>query len=523
MAAAAQTDSLREELTCSICLQVYNDPVVLNCNHSFCCACIENLWKESCTGFYSCPECRKHMKVRPLEKNFQLANIVQKYKSWAMFQTVVPCSCCIKQPLPAVKTCLKCEISMCPTHLMPHQENVAFKSHPLIDPIVNAAAGKCAEHQELLKLYCKDDEVCVCSLCALAGDHKDHNLISVSEAVKELKRNMENQQSMMKINIIIIQEALEFLQNKNKHTLEMMSETSKSIQEKYKAHREQIENEEFIALQKLSREQGRITTVIHDRILTLQNQVKEYEKSLTDLNHVGMSEDILFIQAFHSVASRMNKAAELLDKSTIKKMTKYPMEQKRTLWDRGEIVRLYGRTPTLDPDTAHPSLILFNNNSTVLGSSDTQPYPDSPHRFNGKQQVLCSSGVSYGRCYWEVETNKAVGWKVGVCYRNISRKGRGTECSLGQNDKSWCVQSAMFSFLALHNHFKTKLRNFKEHPTTVGVFVDFDCGIISFYSVSDDKLTHLHTFEQTFSEPLYPALEIANNVIMTMLTMEDNH
>ncbi|XP_038673153.1 E3 ubiquitin-protein ligase TRIM39-like isoform X2 [Scyliorhinus canicula] len=521
MTAAAQRDFLKEELTCSICLQVYTDPVILKCNHSFCQACIENLWKDTCTGFYSCPECQESFKVMALEKNFQLASIVRKYMCRVKSQIVVPCSYCTVQKFPAVKTCLKCEVSMCSVHLAPHQENVAFKSHLLTDPIADIAAGKCTEHQERLKLYCKDHAVCLCSLCVIVGAHKNHNLIGVSEAVKGLKNHLENQQSMIRVNIINVQENLEVLQNNQNSTLEMMCKVTRSIQEKYKIRREQLDNEEFLALQHLTREQSRIAMVIHDRILTLQNKVKEYEKALSDLAHIPMIDDILFIQKLHAIAPRMNKAAQILHNSTLKEMTKFPMEQTRELRDRGEMIKLYGQSLTLDPDTAHPSLILLNNNSIALASSDLQLYPESPHRFNDKHQVLCSVGVSYGRCYWEVETSKEVGWKVGVCYRSISRKGRSNECSLGKNEKSWCVQSGIFSSLALHNHFKTKLPNFRVYPALVGVFVDFECGMISFYAVSDDTLTHLHTFEQTFSEPLYPALEITNNVRVTMLTMED--
>ncbi|XP_067850902.1 E3 ubiquitin/ISG15 ligase TRIM25-like [Heptranchias perlo] len=516
MAAASQQDSLEEELTCSICLQIYIDPVILTCNHSFCRACVEKLWKEPVSGSYSCPQCRASFKVRPrLEKNFQLANIVQKYKGLGLSQDVVPCSYCTKKQRPAVKTCLKCKISMCSIHLKPHQVNMAFKSCPLVDPIVNVAGEKCIEHQELLKVYCKDDEVCVCSLCALVGDHKGHNLISINEAVKELKNNLDYQRVKVRINTITVQGTLENLQKEKENTLEMMKKTKRSIEEKYKARRQQIEDEENKVLKQLNREQSRVTAVIDARILKLQNKVKEFEKSLTDLNNLSINEDVLFIKAHLKIASgRMNNLVEPLDKPKIAELIKYPVEQEKVLRDRGEMIRLYGQTPTLDPDTAHPSLILFDSNSTVLAACDTQPYPDSPDRFDSKGQVLCSAGVSYGCSYWEVKPRVNVGWKVGVCYRSINRKGRGNECSLGQNDKSWCVQTGMFSFTALHNRSKTKLTG--ECPTTVGVFVDFDCGIISFYSVSGNSLTLLHTFHQTFTEPLYPVLEIASGTVLTI-------
>ncbi|XP_067851682.1 E3 ubiquitin-protein ligase TRIM7-like [Heptranchias perlo] len=519
MAAASQQDSLEEELTCSICLQIYIDPVILTCNHSFCRACVEKLWKEPVSGTYSCPKCQASFKVRPrLEKNFQLANIVQKYKGLVLSQDMVPCSYGTKKQRPAIESCLECKLSMCSIHLKPQQVNMAFKSCPLTDPIVNVDGEKCTEHQELLKVYCKDDEVCVCSLCALVGDHKGHNLISINEAVKELKNNLENQHLKMSVNAVTVQVTLENLQKEKENTLEMMKKTKRSIEEKYKARRQQIEDEENKALKQLNREQSRMTAVIDARILKLQNKVNVFEKSLTDLTDLSMNEGVPFIQRFQSITAGMSYLLKPLNKPKIAELLKYPVEQEKVQRDRGEMITLYGQTPTLDPDTAHPSLILFDSNSTVLAACDTQPYPDSPDRFDSKGQVLCSAGVSYGRSYWEVKPRVNVGWKVGVCYRSINRKGRGNECSLGQNDKSWCVQTGMFSFTASHNRSKTKLTG--ECPTTVGVFVDFDCGIISFYSVSGNSLTLLHTFHRTFTEPLYPVLEIASGTVLTMLSME---
>uniref|UniRef100_A0A4W3JYF7 RING-type domain-containing protein n=1 Tax=Callorhinchus milii TaxID=7868 RepID=A0A4W3JYF7_CALMI len=184
--------ALSGDLTCAICLGIYTDPVVLECKHSFCRACIEEFWSGAAPGTYSCPECRAETSERPgLEKNFKLASIVQKYLALQSSQDAVLCNYCTESPLPAVKTCLKCEASLCPIHLKHHRENSVFKSHSLTELTTDLFLWKCPEHQKSLEIYCKDDKVCVCSLCAFIGKHKNHNFSSISEGEKELRKNEE--------------------------------------------------------------------------------------------------------------------------------------------------------------------------------------------------------------------------------------------------------------------------------------------------------------------------------------------
>eukprot|EP00061_Rhincodon_typus_P010672 g35148.t1 len=188
MATGLAQEALGEELTCAICLEIYTDPVILNCKHSFCRSCIEETWNDTAAAPYCCPECRAEYTERPgLERNFKLANIVQKYLALELSQDAVLCNYCTEKLRPAVKTCLKCEASMCPEHLRHHTESSVFKSHLLVDPTADVSQWKCSEHQELLKIYCKDDKVCVCTLCTVFGKHKGHNCGSISEGEKELR------------------------------------------------------------------------------------------------------------------------------------------------------------------------------------------------------------------------------------------------------------------------------------------------------------------------------------------------
>ncbi|XP_042247975.1 ribonuclease inhibitor-like isoform X2 [Thunnus maccoyii] len=166
--------------------------------------------------------------------------------------------------------------------------------------------------------------------------------------------------------------------------------------------------------------------------------------------------------------------------------------------------RKYACELTLDPNTAHKMFLLSQDNKQMTVATKEQPYPDHPERFENRRQVLCTNGLT-GRCYWEVE------WRgpafVGVTYRGICRKGREDGSLLGWNDKSWCL--ACNKSTAWHNGKGTVASTTSFHgPNRVAVYLDWPAGTLSFYRVSSDTLIHLHTFQSTFTEPLYPAFRV---------------
>ncbi|KAM4598300.1 uncharacterized protein ACJ7VT_021825 [Polymixia lowei] len=158
---------------------------------------------------------------------------------------------------------------------------------------------------------------------------------------------------------------------------------------------------------------------------------------------------------------------------------------------------------TLDPNTVNRNLLLSEENRKVTEVEEKQSYPDHPERFHYCKQVLCREGLT-GRCYWEVERS---GWvHIGVTYRGINRKGKGCDSSLGGNDKSLSLFCSNNSYSAWHNQKRTVIRlPSSSGSNRVGVYLDWPAGTLSFFTVSSDTLTHIHTFHSTFTEPLYPA------------------
>ncbi|XP_034151438.1 stonustoxin subunit beta-like, partial [Esox lucius] len=168
---------------------------------------------------------------------------------------------------------------------------------------------------------------------------------------------------------------------------------------------------------------------------------------------------------------------------------------------------------TLDPNTVHRNLSLSEENKEVTRRREEQPYPDHPERFDVCPQVLCREGLS-GRCYWEVEGSKRVGG-IAVTYKGINRRGGGGDCRLGFNDKSWSLNCYDDCYSASHNDMRTVIpvtsSVTSSDPHRVGVYLDWPAGTLSFYRVSSDTLTHLYTFNTTFTEPLYPGFWVDND------------
>ncbi|XP_040891318.1 NLR family CARD domain-containing protein 3-like [Toxotes jaculatrix] len=159
---------------------------------------------------------------------------------------------------------------------------------------------------------------------------------------------------------------------------------------------------------------------------------------------------------------------------------------------------------TLDTNTVNRNLQLSNNNRTVTAVRDKQPYPDHPDRFDVWHQLLCRNGLT-GRCYWEVEWRGLV--YISVTYRRVRRKGNSYDCRFGGNHQSWSLScSDVDGYSVWNNNRETDLPSPSSPSDShrVAVYVDCPAGSLSFYRVSSDSLVHLHTFNTTFTEPLYP-------------------
>ncbi|KAI4902822.1 hypothetical protein NFI96_014106, partial [Prochilodus magdalenae] len=180
----------------------------------------------------------------------------------------------------------------------------------------------------------------------------------------------------------------------------------------------------------------------------------------------------------------------------------------RTLWDYGGEIRIkpglqkYFCEFTLDPNTENGELTLSDGDKKVT-QGVKKWYPDHPGRFDVFGQVLGRESVT-GRCYWEAEWTDGC-HEIVMAYKSISRKGNSLDCRFGANRKSWKLSCSNHRYHASHNNTSTEVSLPSSGSKRIGVYLDHPAGILSYYSVSSDPhtLTHLHTFQTTFTEPLH--------------------
>ncbi|XP_034724318.1 NACHT, LRR and PYD domains-containing protein 3-like isoform X5 [Etheostoma cragini] len=170
-------------------------------------------------------------------------------------------------------------------------------------------------------------------------------------------------------------------------------------------------------------------------------------------------------------------------------------------------LRKYSCELTLDTNTVNRKLNLSDNNRQVTLVEEDQPYPDHPERFDSwYHQLLCRDGLT-GRCYWEVETRGGV--YISVSYRGIMRGGDSSDSVFGRNDQSWSLICSDGHYSVCYNNRETAISS-SSVSGRVAVYVDCPAGALSFYTVSSDSLIHLHTFNTTFTQPLYPGFRFCS-------------
>uniref|UniRef100_A0A3B1ITT3 E3 ubiquitin-protein ligase TRIM39-like n=1 Tax=Astyanax mexicanus TaxID=7994 RepID=A0A3B1ITT3_ASTMX len=492
-----------DQFQCSICLDVFTDPVSTPCGHNFCKSCLAGHWDNS--DRWKCPLCNKIFENRPdLSVNTLISETAtQAGEENPNNPTKVTCDACTGLKMKSVKMCLNCGASYCETHLEPHKNIPILKKHTLIDPVENLVDYICKKHERPLELFCRDDQMCVCLLCTVT-DHKTHNTVPIQEASEEVKTHMKKTQTD--------------LQKMIQHRLEKTEKIKESLELSKKSTEDETAGgvEVFTALiHSIERSQAELLEVMEEKQKTAERQAEEFIKDLkqeitelkrrdTELEQLSHTEDHLhLLQVYPSLCRPPHTTnwtdISLTTHSNVEILRTSLSQLQKTLnkeFDK-ELQKLMD--VTLDPDTAHPYLILSKDGKQVILGDTYQNIPDNPERFDTCINVLGKEGFSSGRFYYEVQVSGKTEWELGVVRESINRDGINT---LNPQNGFWTVA------LRNGNEYKalagpSVLLSLREKPQKVGVFVDYEEGLVSFYDV--EVRSHIYSFTgQSFTEKLYP-------------------
>ncbi|XP_062294846.1 E3 ubiquitin-protein ligase TRIM21-like isoform X2 [Scomber scombrus] len=506
-----------DQFLCSICLDVFTDPVSTPCGHNFCKNCINEHWNSN--DQYLCPLCKETFYTRPKLHINTLLNEMVSHSSeqQAAKPGEVPCDVCTGTKLKALKSCLVCLTSYCETHLEPHLTKPGPKRHQLMDPLENLEDRMCMKHDKPLELFCKTDQTCVCVLCSVL-EHKTHEFVPLKEEYEgkkaELGKTEAEIQEMIQKRRLKIQEI--------KHSVDLSEEAADREKAEgvqvFTALKKSVEKGKNTLINSINKKQKKTEKQAEDFIKELEQEISELKKRSSEVEKFSHSEDHLhLLQNFPSLKAApptkdwtevsvrpsyegtVVRAVAQLEETLSKQMKKLiEAELKR--------VQQYAVDVTLDPDTAHPYLILSDDGKQVNHGDVKKNLPDNPERFTRYVNVLGKQSLTSGRFYFEVQVKEKTNWNLGVARESIDRKG---EIALTPKYGIWTI------CLRNENEYKAlagpSVRlSLKSQPQKVGVFVDYEEGLVSFYDVDAAALIYSFT-GCSFIEKLYPYFSPCNN------------
>ncbi|XP_075702878.1 E3 ubiquitin/ISG15 ligase TRIM25-like [Rhinoderma darwinii] len=513
----ASTD-VRDELSCSICLDLYTDPVTLRCGHNFCRGCIDRVLdtqKES--GVFSCPDCRAEFEERPaLHRNITLRNIAEHFLSTEPEQkTGVFCTYCLHSQVPSLKFCLHCEASLCGDHLRAHSRSV---EHVLSDLITNLESRKCSVHKKILEYYCSEDATCICVYCS-ARVHRGHKLEMLDEASMKKKERLKRILEKLTSKKEELEKRLQSLQHCRKKEQKKASGLTEKVTAMVQDVRRHLENLEKKVLTEISRLEEQVLASFSNLIHQLEKEKDELSMKLGHVEELCNLTDPLTV-----LQERESERVDFCDTEEAEEEDRREEDKKQqiaggpdvaliteTLHALSDMIRhmrrgLYLQKSTdvvLDINTAANNIHISDDLKIASWSEVNQSRPQTPERFP-QYQVLSTRSFSAGQHFFEVDTSESSSWRVGMCYPSMSRGG--DQYLSGQNDKSWSLRKSNQDYNLKHNRCGTPLR----HSITCHrfrIYLDYEAGQLSFYELCD-PIRHIHTFTTTFTEQLYAIVSV---------------
>ncbi|XP_077461004.1 E3 ubiquitin-protein ligase TRIM39-like [Stigmatopora argus] len=546
MAVATHGDFLFEDqISCSVCLEIFSQPVTTPCGHSFCKACISTYWdKGNKAKVYHCPLCKEAFRKRPeLHVNRALQEITEQFKRKALVGNEEG-----KSENEDTSTALapSGNSSGLVTELMSRFQGtheVPQSSFPLGSKVVlqstsfahaeppppysylsrnplssSPFSAMCPLHQRRVELFCQTDGRCVCSICAESGEHRGHAVLPLQKGWDTMKSQLGN-----------VEEQLSDLICKRELKSEEIQNALLGIDA---AAQRDVERTVLVFSKFLSAvEQGQAQVLeliemnrrsAHHRsqglLALLEEEMTELKQRRTSLSQLALSGDCaISLQSLPSLCAppqlseRVNApvSSELTTGTilnSISQMTEHFQEGiQKLLKDWTKMVQEYAEKITLDPETAHPRLTISGDGKQVFCSENHRSLPNNPKRFDRVVCVMAHQGFRSGRHYWEVQVGQKTDWDLGVAGQSIRRKGKIT------------VSPAHgFWFLSLRDGanytFRTEPSTVVQvapKPSCVGIFLDCDNGFVSFYNVEARVL--IYTFRGQFSDTIHPFFSPCTN------------
>ncbi|XP_066506984.1 E3 ubiquitin-protein ligase TRIM69 [Hoplias malabaricus] len=466
---------MSRDLTCSICLDLFKQPVSLPCDHTFCQACISGYWAKPRTpgqpGSGSCPQCRKTFHGQSFRPNRIVANIVESYCQG------LEESSGLTPPGPAPS---------------PNLGNQASPGSPV---------PQCGRHCEELKLYCEEDQELVCLVCGISQEHRTHTLVCVQDAQQKYRMSLRSAatalQSELNTALQCEREAEDEVRKLKEHTADL----KQRIEAQFSDLHQFLYQEEKLLQVKLKTEERRELIRLDEHKALLCVEISRLQRNLADIENKLREHDPYTL--LRSIKTLLQRQPLMFEKPALTRPQlcegRFAGPLQYRVWKsmKGSLYPVPSAI-TFNSSTANPWLSLSPSLTCVRYQTFNSALQDNPQRFNAALSVLGSQGFSHGRHYWEIEVDSSAVWTVGVARESVPRKG---VIKARPSSGFWTI-SLSYGVQYMAGTSPPSVLSLDEQLERIGVYLDYRRGLVSFYNA--ESMTHLYTFRDTFTETLYP-------------------
>ncbi|XP_066106871.1 tripartite motif-containing protein 5-like isoform X3 [Saccopteryx bilineata] len=472
--------TIKEEVTCPICLELMTEPLSLDCGHSFCQTCITANNKDSVNGQEegdSCPVCRIRYHPGSLRPNRNMANIVEMLRE--------------------VK----------------------------VSPEEEQKRDLCVRHGEKLLLFCKEDGKFICWLCERSQEHRDHHTFLMEEVAQEYKEKLRaaldklrtEQQNAEKLGADIREEKTSW-----KHHIQSESQC---VQKCFQKLRGILDNEEQIELQKLKKEEEEILCDLEEEESELAQQSQLVRDLISDLEHRLQGSTVELLQDVNGIMERSNTF-------TLKKPKPFKKKEKIVFHvpDLGVVLEEFNGLTDMHHYWVHVTLCHPINPQTVTISEDQREarrvstlntnYNNQTNDYHN-YAVLGSPIIPSGKHYWEVDVSQKSTWVLGVYCGQIPKLYPRASVFLpivfpplmySRYQPKYGVWVIGLENRCQYKAFENKSSNcpwkrtlsLPVCPCRVGVFVDCEAGTVSFLNITNQGSLIYKFSSCSFCQRMYP-------------------